>query len=144
MFLCPTKSLFWYFRIHGLGNSQEAFLVPEPPLTAQLPSMAREWENQPSMTVTATLSSPPQSLGRFASIVQASYMLSRVLSHVSDISMDAEFQRQQVEQMDKTLQAFIRYSDHGTGTNYSLLCYQRAILLWQVHLTLDMASYCLP
>lgn len=80
--------------------------------------------------MSSTLSTPSESLGRYANVVQASYLLSRVLRHVIDMSIDIDIRKEEVGQLEKTLYALISYSESNAGTTASIICYQTAISFW--------------
>jgi hypothetical protein len=105
-------------------------MAPEPQMSAQLPWPDQDWQNHTDPGIVSTLSSPPSSVGPFASIVQASFLLSRVFQHISGPAMDSDFRQQESEQLERTLNALIRYSHPENGASISFisfLCYQKAI-----------------
>ena len=115
-------------RNSRLGDLSKPLSVPEPELTAELPCKDSDWEaGNASTQPPFTLSSPPESLGRYASVVQACYLLSRVLSRLSDTISEDELQMMEVEQLERTLNALIAYSESKLGTIHSIICYQTAI-----------------
>ena len=117
-------------RIANLGNPRQELLVSEPALTEQLPCQEKEWDYGGHKNVFSTLSAPPESLGRYASVVQAGYLLGRVLLHDLYMSIDIELRKEEVSQLEKTLHALISYSESNAGTTYSIICYQTAISFW--------------
>ncbi|KAH8901211.1 hypothetical protein GQ53DRAFT_4360 [Thozetella sp. PMI_491] len=120
-------SIYLLEQLGRIGNPQQPSLIADPELTAPLPCTEEEWSGQVPIRAQSTLLSPPESLGRYAGVVQASYLLSRVFRHVTDISVPIDFRRQEVEQLDNTLHALIRYSESNQGTLYSIICYQTAL-----------------
>jgi hypothetical protein len=110
-------------------------LVPEAEMSAILPCHDNDWEDQKTPEAYYTLSSPPESLGRYASTVQACYLLSCVYRHTSDTSISVSSRPSELDQLDKTLSALIQYSaETQTGGIYSILCYQTAVSFWSVSL----------
>ncbi|PTB48368.1 hypothetical protein M431DRAFT_326191 [Trichoderma harzianum CBS 226.95] len=122
-------------RIAGLGRPRQIMLVPEAEMSAILPCHDNDWEDQKTPEAYYTLSSPPESLGRYASTVQACYLLSCVYRHTSDTSISVSSRPSELDQLDKTLSALIQYSaETQTGGIYSILCYQTAVSFWSVSL----------
>lgn len=117
-------------RTANLGDPQRELLTPEPTLKEQLPCQDKEWDYGRHNNVFFTLSAPPESHGRYASVVQASYLLSRVFRHVQDMSVDIHLREEEMVQLEKTLCALISYSESNTGTTRSIICYQSAISFW--------------
>ncbi|KAL7892178.1 hypothetical protein HDV64DRAFT_188621 [Trichoderma sp. TUCIM 5745] len=139
-------SIFLLERLIGLGNPHQLFMTPEPQMNAQLPWSDEDWQNGTDPGVASTLSSPPFSVGRFASIAQASFLLSRVFQHISAPAMNSEFGQQESEQLERTLNALIRYSHPENGASVRLSCYKKAVafsalmtLRWP-HLQLSQAD----
>ncbi|KAJ6103019.1 transcriptional regulator family: Fungal Specific TF [Penicillium sp. IBT 16267x] len=120
-------AIFVLERIAAIGNPARTMLVPEPEISAQIPCLESEWDQNECTSASATLASPPESHGRYASVVQASYLLGRVFQHVSDRFAPSDIQQEGSTQLDRTLYALITYSESNTGTTYSILCYQTAI-----------------
>ncbi|GKZ52024.1 hypothetical protein AbraIFM66951_009722, partial [Aspergillus brasiliensis] len=120
-------AIFVLERVAVIGNPTRTMLVPEPDISAQIPCLESEWEQKECTSASATLASPPESHGRYASVVQASYLLGRVFQHVSDKSTPSHIQREGLTQLDRTLHALIAYSESNTGSTYSIICYQTAI-----------------
>jgi hypothetical protein len=120
------------FRIGALGNPHQTLLTPEPVGTTQLPSQDIDWDAQALPQARCTLYSPPESLGRYAGVVQASHILSCVMRHISDTSRHAGSQMSNVEQLGRTVFASLEYAEAFTGKDYSMLCFQRAIANWFV------------
>ncbi|KAF9239047.1 transcriptional regulator family: Fungal Specific TF [Penicillium roqueforti] len=120
-------AIFMLERIANLGNPRQELLVSEPALTEQLPCQEKEWDYGGYKNVFSTLSAPPESLGRYANVVQAGYLLGRVLLHDLYMSIDIELRKEEVSQLEKTLHALISYSESNAGTTYSIICYQTAI-----------------
>ena len=116
--------------IANIGNPRQKLLIPEPSLEEQLPCQEKEWDYGGHNNVSSTLSTPSESLGRCANVVQASYLLSRVLRHVIDMSIDIDIRKEEVGQLEKTLYALISYSESNAGTTASIICYQTAISFW--------------
>jgi hypothetical protein len=102
-------------------------MTPEPQMNAQLPWSDEDWQNGTDPVIASTLSSPPSSVGRFASIAQASFLLSRVFQHISAPAMNSEFGQQELQQLERTLNALIRYSHPENGASIRLLCYQKSV-----------------
>ncbi len=118
-------------RVAVLWKPQKTLLVPEADMSAALPCNDGDWDGETVSQVSYTLSSPPESLGRYASCVQACYLLSRVFRHASDTSISSTSRQSELAQLDKTLDALIRYSaETQPGGVYSILCYQTAISFW--------------
>ncbi|OAA66938.1 Transcription factor [Niveomyces insectorum RCEF 264] len=120
-------AIFILERTANLGRPQRELLAPEPTLAEQLPSQEKEWESGRPGDAVFTLSAPPESLGRYASVVQATYLLSRVFGHVQDLSVDVRLREEEMVQLDKTLHALILYSESNAGTTHSIICCQTAI-----------------
>ncbi|CAG8902758.1 unnamed protein product [Penicillium egyptiacum] len=120
-------AIFVLERVAAIGNPTRTMLVPEPEIFARIPCLESEWEQKECKSASATLASPPESHGRYASVVQASYLLNRVFQHVSDKSAPFDIQQEGLTQLDRTLHALITYSESNTGTTYSIICYQNAI-----------------
>ncbi len=84
---------FAYFpwcRVAALGRPQQLLLVPEADLSATLPCNDRDWDAQITPRMSYSLSSPPESLGRYASVAQSCYLLSCVFCHISDASIPCD------------------------------------------------------
>jgi hypothetical protein len=123
-------------RIANIGTPRRGLLMPEPALEEQLPCQEKEWSSDygEHNNVCFTLSAPPDCLGRYASVVQASYLLSRVLRHVTNLPINLNLQQEEMAQLEKTIYAQIAYSESNTGTTLSIICYQKAISFWSVDL----------
>lgn len=103
-------------------------MTPEPDLDAQLPWPDQNWEDHavPNNS-SSTLSSPPTVVGRFASILQASFVLSRVFGHLSDSFVGPQTRLDDVEQFERTLYALLRYASAAPGADARSVCYQKAV-----------------
>ncbi|OAP61022.1 hypothetical protein AYL99_06026 [Fonsecaea erecta] len=75
-----------------------------------------------------TISCPAtERMGRFAKLAQATHLLCRVLEHVSDHSMDAEFRESQERQLEKAIQMSIRMVSgvlKGPAGAHAQICYR--------------------
>ena len=129
---------FLSHRIVNLGNPRKPLLIPEPELTAQLPCTDEVWDKDGGRPVPSSLSSPPELLGRYAGLAQACYLLGCVLRFVSSKSTRADDSAAEIEQLDKTLHALVRYSESNAGINIHTVCYQTAISFWQVPVYLPL------
>ncbi|KIW31640.1 uncharacterized protein PV07_03258 [Cladophialophora immunda] len=75
-----------------------------------------------------TISCPAtERMGRFAKLAQATHLLCRVLQHVADHSMDAEFRESQERQLEKAIQMSIRMVSgvlKGPAGAHAQICYR--------------------
>ncbi|KAL7909366.1 hypothetical protein GGI35DRAFT_379758 [Trichoderma velutinum] len=121
-------AIFLLERILGLGSPHQLFMTPEPGLDAQLPWPDQNWEDHAVPdNISSTLSSPPAVVGRFASILQASFVLSRVFAHLSDSLVGSQARLDEVEQFERTLHALLRYASPAPGADARSVCYQKAV-----------------
>jgi hypothetical protein len=111
----------------GLGDPGQQFLTPEPGLDAQLPWPDQNWEDYTAPSFPSTLLSPPAVVGRFASILQSSFVLSRVFSHMSDSLNEIQSRLDEVRQLEKTLRALLLYATPTPGADARSVCYQKAV-----------------
>ncbi len=101
--------------------------MPEPNLDAQLPWPDQDWEDYTAPSTSSTLSSPPMVVGNFASILQASFVLSRVFGHLADALTEVQARLDEVEQFERTLQALMSYARPAPGADARSICYQKAV-----------------
>ncbi|KAH8897591.1 hypothetical protein GQ53DRAFT_448985 [Thozetella sp. PMI_491] len=136
-------AIFLLERVLGLGDAHQMFVVPEPNLDAQLPWPDQDWEDYTVPSTSSTLSSPPIVVGSFASILQASFVLSRVFGYLSAALTEVQARLDEVEQFERTLQALMSYARPAPGADARSVCYQKAvgyaalIALHVPHLQLD-------
>lgn len=74
------------------------------------------------------LSTPANpSLGRFARLIQATYLLGKVLNHVTDSVVDEAFYEEVTSQLDRTLRSLIHVSGSGENGKQVAFCAQISI-----------------
>jgi hypothetical protein len=69
-------------------------------------------------------------MGRFARFAQATYLLSRVLRHVSDSNMDREFRTEESAQLLRTLSALVNLTTFEGEVRNIEFCTQKATCYW--------------
>lgn len=66
-------------------------------------------------------------MGRFARFAQATYLLGRVLQHVSDQTVDRSFHQAEAAQLRRTLRALVKLSEVESKVRELEFCSQTAI-----------------
>ncbi|CRG84847.1 Photosystem I P700 chlorophyll a apoprotein A1 [Talaromyces islandicus] len=120
-------SIFILERVTNLSHPRQTLMCPEPRPTAPLPQQESLWDNEKHNSIAPPLlSSPPELLGRFAGVAQASYLLSRVYRHLSDTLLPESYY-EETQQLNRTIHALIQYLEINKGTTTSAACYQTAL-----------------
>ncbi|OAG42371.1 hypothetical protein AYO21_03247 [Fonsecaea monophora] len=91
-----------------------------------------------------TISCPStERMGRFAKLAQATHLLCRVLQHVGDDSMEAEFRETQERQLEKAIQMSIRMVSgvlKGPAGAHAQICYSSLFVLYDDALRIEPST----
>ncbi|KAH8811248.1 hypothetical protein F5884DRAFT_897708 [Xylogone sp. PMI_703] len=128
-------------RLVTLGDPKRTMAIQDPDMNSILPIDNTAWnEGSQPLGWQYTLASPSSlDMGRFARLVQAAYLLGRVLRNAADGSLDATFHKQEASQLSRTLLALVNLSDvEGTIEELSYcpqlgICYCALFILYQYH-----------
>lgn len=126
--LFTVKSNELYSCIN-LGNPTRALATEEPLSSSCLPIEDDTWDRglMPLNDV-YTVSSPTSlQMGRFGRFAQATYLLGRVLKHVSDRTPDREFLEEEATQLRRTLHALVTLVKVESQNARMEFCTQSAI-----------------
>ncbi|KAL7937737.1 hypothetical protein V8C35DRAFT_293427 [Trichoderma chlorosporum] len=140
-----TKRTWWAIVILDhlvtVGDPKRALTVKEPDINNILPMDNTAWdEGFQEPDVVHKLDAPPGlNMSRFARLVQAAYLLGRVLRNVTDETLAYDFRRQEAAQLYRTLSALVNVSDvEGTIQDLSFcpqlaICYCALFALHKYH-----------
>ncbi|KAE9366738.1 hypothetical protein N431DRAFT_384656 [Stipitochalara longipes BDJ] len=115
-------------RFVNVGNPTRMLAIGDPDSASILPMDDEVWNSAieysgPLFTVTSPSSF---SMGRFARFAQATYLLGRVLRHVSDRTVDPSFHDEEAAQLRRTLLALVKLSEVESKVRELEFCSQTA------------------
>jgi len=117
------------YRCINLGNPARSLATQEPLSSSALPMEDETWDKgqMPLSEVYTVISPTSMKMGRFGRFAQATYLLGRVLKHISDRTPDREFLEEEATQLRHTLHALVNLIKVESHISKTEFCTQSAI-----------------
>ncbi|KAL4982803.1 hypothetical protein BDW68DRAFT_170151 [Aspergillus falconensis] len=116
-------------RYISLGWQQRPIVSEPPGMDEMLPIDDAAFDEEVMVPGYSMIASTPCSIsmGRFARLAQATYLLDRVLRHTQDRTLSAESREEEAIQLDRSLSALLTFTANETERRGIKICSQAAL-----------------